>query len=181
MSIPHSLLRSPLYSWGFNLIILDLNVLEGAPKWSEELEGSSCATWYWGFVSIFLALSFLSPGLLTNLVAFGRRRSFGIILVPWFSSENFSEVFWGNYLWWRSTSLVFFSLPSGLVVPWPRRFRGVIFPSLRQDLFLLPSFLGKGKKLRLDLLFRFSVTDWPCHVVILQSSVRSMPGSWARC
>ena len=114
----------PLRYWGFHSIIPYLTFLEWAPKWSEELEGSSCATSYWWYVQVFSTVSLLLADWIVHLAAIGWRRSCGIILVLWFSCEKGSGVFWGTSLWWKSTPLESFSLPSGLLVHWQKVFVG---------------------------------------------------------
>ena len=64
-----------------------LMFLEGALKWSKELEGAVCTTWYWGSVLILLEVFILSLVCHLHLDAIGWRRSCGIILISWLLSD----------------------------------------------------------------------------------------------
>ena len=57
-----------LWSCRQSFVIFYLMFLEEYPKWSEKLEGYSCMTWSWGYVSIFLAVSLLLTDCLVPLL-----------------------------------------------------------------------------------------------------------------
>ena len=87
------------------------------------------------FRSDLLWFSLFYLGFLVRLAAIVWQSSCGIILVPWYPSENCSGVFGGTDSQWIEASLEVFSLPYGVVNTWWRRSHGEIFPSLWQYLF----------------------------------------------
>ena len=100
-------------------------------KWSEELDVYFCATWSWGSVLVFFAVSLLLLYCLVHSDAIFWMRSCGIILVPWFPSDTMgSKVSGGTASWLQAMSLGVASLPPVPVDHWLRRSCGEIFPSL---------------------------------------------------
>ena len=64
------------------LVVSCSDVLEGAPKWSGELEGAFCTTWSCGYVLILSAVSLLFPVCLVHSAVIFWRYYCEIILVP---------------------------------------------------------------------------------------------------
>ena len=94
ISIPDNLLKDPLCSWGFHLIVSYLTFLEGSPKLSSENEGALRANWYGGSNPIFLEVSLLSPGYLVHPTAIVWCNYFGIIIGPLVPFWKGIPIFW---------------------------------------------------------------------------------------
>ena len=120
---------------GLPLIVSYLTFLEGAPNCSEELEDS----YVWPDIGDPSQFSWRAPGFfsvwLIYSAAIGWRRSCGIILVSWFSSDKrVPKLLEGMFC----LSVVYqgvFSLPSVHIFPWQRRYRGSVITFLWRGIF----------------------------------------------